>query len=261
MSTASGGALVAICAAKSGGVTTATLALARAWPRPVLVAEVDPAGADVAAASGRSATPGLLSLAAAARTGMSAELVLDALQVMSEIPVLLGPSSAEAAGASLSGLGVALADQLCGLVPDALADCGRLTPGSPVANPFLSRAALVVVISRSSPEALVATRYRLSSLPAHLLEHCMVVLVGDRPYGPDQASEFLPAPVLGALAEDQRAARAILEARAPKPARDRSALARSARPLAAALAARLEQLVSSENELAAASTSPNGSRP
>src|SRR3989442_51737 len=70
-------ALVAVAADKGGpGVTTASLALAAVWPRPVLLAECDAAGGDLLyrlpAADGGRLDPqrGLLSLAVAARRGI-----------------------------------------------------------------------------------------------------------------------------------------------------------------------------------------------
>src|SRR6266700_3629649 len=72
-------ALVAIAADKGApGVTTASLALATVWPRPVLLAECDAAGGDLfyrlPAADGGRLDPqrGLLSLAVAARRGRGA---------------------------------------------------------------------------------------------------------------------------------------------------------------------------------------------
>src|SRR5258708_11342673 len=70
-------ALIAIAADKGApGVTTTALALAAVWPRPVLLAECDPAGGDLVyrlpAADGSRLDPrrGLLSLAVAARRGL-----------------------------------------------------------------------------------------------------------------------------------------------------------------------------------------------
>ena len=66
-------ALVAVASGKGApGVTTASVVLAAVWPRPVLMAECDPAGGDLVyrfpAADGGRLEPGrgLLSLAAAA---------------------------------------------------------------------------------------------------------------------------------------------------------------------------------------------------
>jgi len=70
-------ALIAVAADKGApGVTTTALALAAVWPRPVLLAECDPAGGDLvyrlpAADGGRlDQRRGLLSLAVAARRGL-----------------------------------------------------------------------------------------------------------------------------------------------------------------------------------------------
>ncbi|HSS91257.1 MAG TPA: hypothetical protein VLL69_18210, partial [Streptosporangiaceae bacterium] len=73
-------ALVAVASDKGApGVTTASVVLAAVWPRPVLLAECDPAGGDLRyrfrAADGGGLDPGrgLLSLAVAARRGLRPE--------------------------------------------------------------------------------------------------------------------------------------------------------------------------------------------
>src|SRR5690242_12871160 len=64
--------LIALTSAKgSPGVTTAALALALCWPRPVVLAELDPAGGDVLAGygGGRAAGSGLQELIVTSRRG------------------------------------------------------------------------------------------------------------------------------------------------------------------------------------------------
>ena len=64
--------LIALCSAKGApGVTTSGLALALSWPRPVVLAELDPAGGDVLAGYGRGelSAGGLADLELAARRG------------------------------------------------------------------------------------------------------------------------------------------------------------------------------------------------
>ena len=57
-------ALIAIAADKGApGVTTACLALSLVWPRPVLLAECDPAGGDVITVADRVPPPGSGTLA------------------------------------------------------------------------------------------------------------------------------------------------------------------------------------------------------
>src|SRR5580692_12570056 len=96
-------ALVAIAADKGApGVTTAAVVLAAVWPRPVLLAECDPAGGDLvyrfSADGGGRLDPrrGLLSLAVAARHGLRPEQVRDHAQTLrGGLAVLAGVSTAE----------------------------------------------------------------------------------------------------------------------------------------------------------------------
>src|SRR5215469_11102357 len=146
-------ALIAIAADKGApGVTTACIALAVVWPRPVLLAECDPAGGDLAcwlpAAGGGRLDPGrgLLSLAVAGRRGIGPGQILDHTQKLSGgLDVLAGVVTAEQ-GAGLDMLwgpaGAALA-QLPGL--DVIADCGRIGADSPHYDLIASASSVVLV--------------------------------------------------------------------------------------------------------------------
>ena len=150
-------ALIAIAADKgSPGVTTAAMALATAWPRPVLLAECDPAGGDLAyrmpaEGGGRLDTQrGLLSLAIAARRGLSPHQVWEhAQQLPGGLPVLTGVSTAEQ-GAGLDRLwrpvGVALSRVRDA---DVIADCGRIGVDGPLYD-LLAEASFVVLVMRAS---------------------------------------------------------------------------------------------------------------
>src|SRR5947209_19017441 len=88
----------------SPGVTTLCQVLALAWPedRAVVVVEADPAGGDLAARLELRAEPGLVSLAAAGRRGLTGAVVLEHAQDVSERAGLLGgPPSARQARAGL----------------------------------------------------------------------------------------------------------------------------------------------------------------
>lgn len=147
--------LIALASAKgSPGVTTLASALGAVWPRDVVVADCDPAGGDFAfrnqQADGSPLEPerGLLSLAAAARRGISPDEVTEHVQTAGGgLDVLVGVSRPE----QLTGIGPvwpqvahALRD-LSGM--DVIADCGRVTAGSP-ATPILAAADAVVVVVR-----------------------------------------------------------------------------------------------------------------
>ena len=166
-------ALIAIAADKgSPGVTTAAMALATAWPRPVLLAECDPAGGDLAyrmpaEGGGRLDTQrGLLSLAIAARRGLSPHQVWEhAQQLPGGLPVLTGVSTAEQ-GAGLDRLwrpvGVALSRVRDA---DVIADCGRIGVDGPLYD-LLAEASFVVLVMRASLGEVVRLRERAAAVAA-----------------------------------------------------------------------------------------------
>jgi hypothetical protein len=161
-------ALIVLAADKGApGVTTAATALGAVWPRPVLLAECDPAGGDLAyrlpAAHGGVLNPsrGLLTLGASARRGVHPGLLHEHTQkIVGGLDVLLGLTHGEqAAGLTwLWGpLGRALAD-----LPqaDVLADCGRLG-AHPQLNDLIAEAELLVLFTRASLDHVAHLRERL----------------------------------------------------------------------------------------------------
>src|SRR6201990_669347 len=96
-------ALIAIASDKGApGVTTAALALAAVWPRPVLLAECDPAGGDLvyrlpAGDGGRRAQRrACLSLAVAARRGLQPQQTWEHVQKLhGGLDVLTGVTNAD----------------------------------------------------------------------------------------------------------------------------------------------------------------------
>jgi hypothetical protein len=168
-------ALIAVAADKGApGVTTACIALAVVWPRPVLLAECDPAGGDLAcwlpAAGGGRLDPGrgLLSLAVAGRRGIGPGQILDHTQKLSGgLDVLAGVVTAEQ-GAGLEMLwapaGAALA-QLPGL--DVIADCGRIGADGPHYD-LIASASSVVLVTRDTLAEVVRLRARVAGVTAAL---------------------------------------------------------------------------------------------
>src|SRR6266516_6822320 len=168
-------ALVAIASDKGApGVTTASVVLAAVWPRPVLLAECDPAGGDLAyrfpAADGGRLDPGrgLLSLAVAARRGLRPEQVWEHTQTLrGGLAVLAGVSTAEQ-GAGLDPLwgpaGAVLAQLPQG---DVIADCGRVGVDGPP-HDLLAQAAAIVLLTRDDLGEVVRLRERVPALAAAL---------------------------------------------------------------------------------------------
>ncbi len=164
-------ALLTIAAAKgSPGVTTTALVMGALWPRPVLVAECDAAGADIplrmSADDGGLVDPdrGLLSLAAAGRKGLHPQLVLDHTQrVLGGTEVLAGVRLPEQA-AGMSNIWPMLGPALDGIAGyDVLADAGRIGATTPQ-SALLRSSRLLILVCTTEPSAVVHTRERLHAL-------------------------------------------------------------------------------------------------
>jgi MinD-like ATPase involved in chromosome partitioning or flagellar assembly len=221
--------LYVLAAAKgSPGVTTTAVVLAGAWQGDPILADLDPAGGDIALRyrdqAGVPLDPdrGLLSLGAAVRRGSTEVQLSDHVQMLSGgLEVLVGVTSPS----QVQGLGPAwqhLARSLRA-VPgrDVIADCGRLMPGSATV-PVLQNADAVLLIARPTVEGLSHLRERIRGFSEVLqLGTYDAVPVGvalitsyrdARVAGEVQGildRARLPAGVLGLIAEDQKAAEAI----------------------------------------------------
>lgn len=222
-------ALIAVAADKGApGVTTACLALTLAWPRAVLLAECDPAGGDLVyrlpGARGGQLDPGrgLLSLAVAARHGLSPGQVLEhAQKLRGGLDVLVGVVTAEQ-GTGLEPLWGPVGAALAGLPGcDVIADCGRIGPEGPYYD-LLAHASSVLLVTRASLEEVVRLRERIAAVTGALaLRHrqgipVSVVVVADhrrfhaaltetgRALGPDGAAR-----VIGGLAYEPKSADAL----------------------------------------------------
>ena len=163
--------LIAVAADKGApGVTTTALALAAVWPRPVLLAECDPAGGDLVyrlpGEGGGRLDPrrGLLSLAVAARRDLQpTQLWTHAQKLRGGLDVLLGVTSAEQ-GAGLEPLWGPVGSALAGLPQaDVIADCGRLGPDGAYCD-LLAHAATVVLVTRPSLGEVVRLRDRAAAV-------------------------------------------------------------------------------------------------
>ncbi len=251
-------ALIAIAADKGApGVTTASVVLAAVWPRPVLLAECDPAGGDLVyrlpAADGGRLDPrrGLLSLAAAARRGMHPRQVWEHAQTLrGGLDVLTGVSTAEQ-GAGLEALWGTVGTALSGLPgADVIADCGRLGVAGPH-HDLLARSAAIVLITRHDLGEIVRLRDRIAALAVALSGRdpaatsvSVVVLAEHKRFhtalaevGQALGHGMGSVNVVGGLAYEPRAARQL---RGEWGGRlDRSLLARTARDVAGRLASSL----------------------
>ncbi len=204
--------LVCLCSAHgSPGVTTTALALAASWPedRRCLLVEADSFGGVIGARYGLGDTPGLSSLAAIARRGLDGEAVWrHAQRLPGGVPLLVGPASADEAHAVLRDVAGVLAgwgSDRSG--PDVIADCGRVGPGSPAFG-LVARADVAMVLVRPSVDQLRSAAHRLAALEMVGVE-ASLLLIGDRPYRPDEVVSTLRAEVVGVIAWDPRTAAAL----------------------------------------------------
>jgi hypothetical protein len=251
-------ALIVVAADKgSPGVTTSSVALAAVWPRPVLLAECDPAGGDLvyrlpAADGGQlDVRRGLLSLAVAARRGLQPGQVWEHTQkLQGGLDVLAGVTSAEQ-GAGLEGLWGPVGAVLAALPgADVIADCGRVGADGPFYD-LLAQAAVVVLITRPDLGEVVRLRDRATAVAAALhrrgrpgVQVGVVVIAEHKVFGSAVAEigraladGRRPAAVLGGIALEPRSADQLRGAWGGK--LDRSLLIRTARQIAAQLTASL----------------------
>lgn len=247
--------LIAVCSLKgSPGVTTFCVALAAHWSahtRCVLL-ECDPSGGDLATRFSLTSSPGLVSLAAAARRGSGTDMLWQHTQELpGGLPVVAAPPGADHALAALTALAPegSAAVSVLPLAARAtditvIADCGRVDPTSP-ALAVVRSAHLMLLLSRAHADDLahlanrVAAVSRWSPSPA-------LLLVGEG-YSATEVSRELDVPVFGRIPEDGPGA-AVLRGRCRgRGGLSRSALGRAAGNVARALQANLATLPSPQH--------------
>ena len=251
-------ALIVIAADKGApGVTTTALALAAVWPRPVLLAECDPAGGDLVyrfpAAHGSSLDPrrGLLTLAVAARRGLQPGQLWEHTQKMAGgLDVLTGVINAEQ-GAGLGTLWGPLGGLFAAMSGgDVIADCGRLGADGPQYD-LVAQAAVALLVTRPSPGDVIRLRDRAAAVASAANARgrrgftSAVLVIADQRRLRATAAEVsqtlaqgnVPAGVVGGLADDPKGAELL---RGEWGGRlDKTLLIRTARETAQQLAASL----------------------
>lgn len=190
------------------GASTVALAVAAAWPAPErsLLLEADPAGGVVSLRTGTAPDPGLVSLGAAARHGVSMRDLWDHAQLLpGGTKVVPGPVSGAVAARVLATSGSALASWLAERTDvDVIADAGRLVTGSP-AEAFVERSSLVVVVARPvvdqlHPGSALLLGLRARGVPAGWC------LVGDGPHSAADVADAYGVPVFGVIPHDPKGA-------------------------------------------------------
>lgn len=247
--------LVALFSDKgSPGVTTLALALGHAWPTPVALVELDPAGGDLALrltdGAGRpvlAPEPGLITFAAAARRDAAPSLAEHGqlLSGASGLFVVPGLSAPEQASAMAGLWGAVVTSMAASAESDVIADLGRLHPHSPV-HAAAAVADVLIGVCAAEPAAMLRLRNRmrhvLDGLEPKPGRRAGVVLVAADRHAEDSVQAMcevlsaggVPAEVVGALVVDPTAVRALHLGDA-SPRVQRSLLMRSARNLLSAI--------------------------
>jgi len=231
----------------SPGCTTATLALALAWPRPVIVAECDPGGGDILAglfAGHLQAPRGLLGVAFEAGRGpaaIAAELStqLVPLDKSGQRRFLAGISDPRQA-LGLSPVWPAISAGLASQDADVLADCGRFDAGASQPLSLLADAAMIIMVLRPTLRQVARARPRID-MAAQIAggrDRLGLLLVGDKGVPKADIVRSLEVPVLGTLPQDDRTARVLSDGEGQRTGLDRRPLMRAARITGQALAKR-----------------------
>lgn len=247
--------IVVACDKGAPGVTTTALALAAAWPRPVLLAETDPSGGCLIYRlhhGGLLLDPrtGLSSLATATDAPTPALLAAHT-QRAHTLAVLLGPANQDQAAILAPlwpRLGPALARHAdpASTPIDVIADCGRLGHTSPALE-LLAHAARTVLVTRTGTENLAHLRDRALYLAAWRAARTLppvapaVVLLAARKDAEHAAAAVhqlfaragLPVHLPGALPLDPAGAAALGAARRGRTDLERAAAALAGRLLSA----------------------------
>ena len=231
------------------GVTTTALALALLWPRPSVLLEADVSGSSSVAAGYLRGTlgpqRGLINLAVAHRANtLGPESVREQAVALTDdesrwlVPAL---ASADQVG-SMSGelwdrVGVTLT-AVSRAGTDVIVDAGRAGAANG-AEPLLRHADLVLLVVRTSLDAVVSARARVGQLRGAVADSVPgvdalgLLLVGDgRPHRAGDVSKAVGLPVIATVSYDEANAQ-VLSHGAPRSRRfDTSPLVRSIRSAA-----------------------------
>ena len=206
--------LIAFCSGKgSPGVSTLACVVGAVWPstRPVVMAECDPSGNDLAVRFGLSPRIGMTSLVLARRHRDDTKPSFDAhLQSLpGGLGVLVGPVNPDASGSldrELSAVGAGIFPESV----DVLLDCGRVLGAHGGQRELLQSADRVVVVSRPDIADLAHARWTLDlvrELPGGV--EVSLVLVGSGRFGSAEIEHALTARPLGVMPLDVASAAVV----------------------------------------------------
>lgn len=217
------------------GVTLTALGFAAAKAstgRKVVVLEADRGGGTLAVRYQLSRQPGLITLAAAGRHGLTRDDLWNHAQALpGGLPAIVAPEREDRTSAILREGGQRLGRWLADIPDiDVVADCGRIDSES-LASGIVAAADMLYLLARPSaeeiqPAAALASNARDRGISVGW------VLIGDRPHAPAEIESVTSVAVEAVLPDDPRSAQAMIEGRSEGRGK-RSRLTRAIAALAA----------------------------
>lgn len=205
-------AFVLVSAKGSPGVTTAAAALAAVATTTgrALLTELDPSGGSVQLLTGGTANPGLLDVAGQLRREVSqAAVEANTTPLPAGVPTLLAPTSGRIAESVIDSAGarwVPVLRSMPGVT--AVVDAGRWEPSQRTARRVVG-ADLLVAVCRPTVAGVEHTRHLLDRLRELARRPAVALVVGDRPYRPEEVAGHLDIPLAGTIAWDPRGATSL----------------------------------------------------
>ena len=201
-------AYVLVAAKGSPGVTTAAAALAAVATtggRSIL-AELDPSGGSIAVLTGQPAVVGLVDAATLLRRTTSAAAIDDnATMVPHGVATLLAPNSGAVAESVIGSISERWVPALRAAALDVVVDGGRWEPSQTTSRRVLGADVLVVVV-RPTVASVEATRHIVDRVREVAKRPAAALVVGGKPYRPEEVAHHLDLPLAGSIAWDPRGA-------------------------------------------------------
>lgn len=202
--------MVITCSLKgSPGASTLAVALGSCWPEPVrpIVVEADTAGGDVAARFRLSNSPGLVSLAAAARGNSGTELLAQHAHILASglriVPAAPDPAQCRAA---FGALAASQFSPFRTLGTPLIVDVGRVDP-DPTMLGLLRSADALVVVGRPHDDSLAQVAARRAQMQTW--SHQLGLVLMGKGYPSAQVVEALGLPVFASIPDDDKGAQGL----------------------------------------------------
>ena len=173
--------------------------------------ELDPSGGSVECWTGSTGEPGLIPVASGLRRAVDGEsLMAHVAMVPPGVRSLLAPTSGMLAESTIASIGDRLVLALADLDATVVIDAGRWARSQPTAR-RVAGCDVVGVVCVPTVAGVEAAEALLDPLEA-VAARVMLVLVGDRPYPPNEVAAAVGIPVAGVLDWDPRGLGALLAA-------------------------------------------------